>query len=121
VHDPRGSTPCESSDTDEPGQLVRVSDRVDAGDATVHDDEAHRGVHLTADVEPNRGCPVEPGGCRLEIRRAEAREQEASHPLRTLDWTTEGSDETAAVRDDDDIGSQDVEEALQITMPDGGE
>ena len=47
--------PCERGDPVEPGQLVRVADGVDAGDPTVLDGEAHRGVDLTADVDPAAG------------------------------------------------------------------
>ncbi len=49
------SGPCECGDPVESGELVRVADRVDAGDATVLDGEAHCGVDLTADVEPDGG------------------------------------------------------------------
>ena len=51
----RASGPGECGDPVEPGQLVRVADGVDAGDATVLDGEAHRGVDLTADVDPDGG------------------------------------------------------------------
>ena len=43
--------PCERGDPVEPGELVRVADGVDAGDPTVLDGEAHRGVDLAADVD----------------------------------------------------------------------
>ena len=47
--------PCERGDPVESGQLVRVADGVDVGDPTVLDGEAHRGVDLTADVDPAAG------------------------------------------------------------------
>jgi hypothetical protein len=49
------SGPGDRSDAVEPGQLVRVADGVDAGDATVLDGDAHRGGDLTADVDPGGG------------------------------------------------------------------
>jgi hypothetical protein len=68
-HDgPEGwSGPCESCDPVESGELVWVADGVDAGDAPVLDGDAHGGVDLPADVEPDGGGPVEPDGLRLEV------------------------------------------------------
>ena len=49
------------------------------------------------------------------------RDQEAGHPFGTLDRTTSSGDQAAAVGDDDDVGGEDVEEALQVAVSDGGE
>lgn len=50
-----GLGPCESGGPVEPGELVWVADGVDVGDAPVLDGEAHGGVDLPADVEPDGG------------------------------------------------------------------
>src|SRR5215217_9013559 len=70
----------------EPGQLVRVADRVDAGDPAVLDHEGDRGVELAGRVDPRcRGAVephrVDPGtGCDLRELGEEPR-----HRLGTLD------------------------------------
>jgi hypothetical protein len=50
-----GSGTCERGDPVESGELVRVQDGVEAGDAPVLDGQAHGGVDLPADVEPDGG------------------------------------------------------------------
>ena len=55
-------------------------------------------------------------------RRGAARaDQEGGHPFRALDRTTGRGDHAAAVGDDDDVGREDVEQALQVAVADGGE
>ena len=49
------SRPCECGDAVEPGELVRVADGVDAPDPAVLDGDAHGGVELAADVDPDAG------------------------------------------------------------------
>ena len=48
-----GSGACDRGDPVEAGELLRVADGVDVGDPTVLDRDAHRGVDLTADVDPD--------------------------------------------------------------------
>ena len=67
------------------------------------------------------GDPLSQTGLRLEVRRSGRADQEAGHPFRTLDRTASGGDAAAAVGDDDDVGSEDVEQALQVAVSDGGE
>lgn len=50
-----GLGPCESGNAVKSGELVWVPDGVDAADAPVLDDDAHGGVDLPGDIEPNGG------------------------------------------------------------------
>jgi predicted RNA polymerase sigma factor len=50
---PMTSGPGERCELAEPGELVRVADGVDAGDPPVLDGEAHCGVELAIDVDPD--------------------------------------------------------------------
>ena len=61
----------------QPGELVRVAHRVDAGDPAVLDDEADRRVELAAEVDPAGDRAVEPHGAdhRVGRERREAGEQ----------------------------------------------
>src|ERR687894_1087268 len=53
----------------QPGELVRVADRVDAGDPAVLDHEGDRRVELAGQVDPRRDRAVEQQRCDLRARR----------------------------------------------------
>ena len=103
----------------------RVLDPVDAGDATVLYAEAHCRDDLTVDVDSGGECPVEPHGLGLEVRGPETADQQAGDSFGALDRTKSCRGQAAAVTDGDDVGSEDVDEALwdpsaDGLLPDGG-
>src|SRR5581483_3906197 len=114
----RPSATGQRSDSLHAGQLLRVAHGVDAGDAAVLHGDTDGRVELAADVDAGRGGAVEPDGLRLEIQPAGRGDEEGCDPLRTLDRSRGGGDQAATVGDDDDVGREDVEQALQVAAPD---
>jgi hypothetical protein len=53
----------------QPGELVRVADRVDAGDPAVRDHQADRRVELAGEIDPAGGRAVQPHSADHRIRR----------------------------------------------------
>src|SRR5918997_1912234 len=66
----------------QPGELVRVADRVDAGDPAVRDHQADRRVELAGEIDPAGGRAVQPRSAdhRTRRNRPEAGE-EGRHPI----------------------------------------
>ena len=67
------------------------------------------------------GDPLSQTAFASKSGEAGGADQEAGHPFRALDRAASSGDQAAAVGDDDDVGREDVEEALQVAVPDGGE
>src|SRR5215218_548927 len=53
----------------QPGELVRVAHRVDAGDPPLRDHQADRRVELAGQIDPAGGRAVQPHSANHRIRR----------------------------------------------------
>src|SRR5215204_2503277 len=64
-----GPSPPQLHHLFQPPQLVRVADRVDAGDPALSDHQADRRVELACQIDTDGGRAVQPNGADHRIRR----------------------------------------------------
>src|ERR1019366_2812309 len=117
-----GSSPSQLRYLFQPPELVRVADRVDAGDPAALEHEGDRGAQLAGRVDPGRDRAVEQqrGDLRAERELREAG-QERRYPLTALDRVPGRGRQASAVRDQDDIRREHVHQGLQVTCGEGEE
>src|SRR5574340_1849422 len=98
------------------GQLLRIADVVKAGDAGVLDMDGHDAVDLAVQMYDECRVAVDHGGTSGEhpFGPAETTDDEADDLLGADDRSQHSLLDAAAVTPKDDLGSEHVEEALQV-------
>ena len=99
------------------GQLVRVADEVETGDAGVLDPHREDTVEFPIDVQRQCGAAVDRGryDCERDVALGEAADHEPRHLVRADDGPRGGLLDAAAVADRHHLGGEDVEQALQVS------